>query len=97
MTLVTTREKLKPFVDDGVVHKDRKRQVKRGMVDFTNQKKNAELEERICEYKVKMIQAIQDRNIKTLENIVQELSGDLDETPDNDYVVSCLRLNIIHA
>lgn len=28
MTLVQTREKLKPFVDDGVVHKDRKKESK---------------------------------------------------------------------
>ena len=34
MTLVNTREKLKPFVDDGVVHKDRKREVKRARDDF---------------------------------------------------------------
>lgn len=54
MTLVTTREKLKPFVDDGVVHKDRKHVVRKGGEDFTNQRKNAQLEERICEYKVKL-------------------------------------------
>lgn len=52
MTLVQTREKLKPFVDDGVVHKDRKRQIKKPNDDIINQKKNAELEERVCDFKV---------------------------------------------
>ena len=36
MTLVQTREKLKPFVDDGVVHKDRKRETKKATDDFVN-------------------------------------------------------------
>ena len=58
MTLVQTREKLKPFVDDGVVHKDRKRQIKKAGDEVINQKKNAELEERICEFKVLITEAI---------------------------------------
>ena len=28
LTLLATRDKLKPFLDEGVVHKDRKREVK---------------------------------------------------------------------
>ena len=63
MTLVQTREKLKPFVDDGVVFKDRKREAKKTNDDFFNQKKNAELEEKICAYKIKIQENIEEKNI----------------------------------
>ena len=63
MTLVQTREKLKPFVDDGVVHKDRKRETKKATDDFVNQKKNVVLEERVCAYKIKIQENIEDKNI----------------------------------
>ena len=97
MTLVQTREKLKPFVDDGVVHKDRKKETKRATDDFINQKKNADLEERICSYKIKIQESIEEKNIPSLEKIVAELTMDLDDNPDNIYVQQTLRLNIIHA
>ena len=97
MTLVQTREKLKPFIDDGVVHKDRKREVKKEGDDFSIQKKNAKLEEKICANKIRIQESIEEKNITELEKIVTELTIDLDETPDNVYMQSSLRLNIIHA
>ena len=97
MTLVQTREKLKPFVDDGVVFKDRKREAKKTNDDFFNQKKNAELEEKICGYKIRIQENIEEKNITQLEKIVGELTTDLDDNPDNIYMQQSLRLNIIHA
>ena len=97
MTLVQTREKLKPFVDDGVVHKDRKRETKKASDDFVNQKKNAVLEERICAYKIKIQENIEDKNVTNLEKIVNELTMELDDGPDNLYLQQSLRLSIIHA
>ena len=86
MTLVQTREKLKPFVDDGVVHKDRKREKKREVDSFLNQKKNDELNERICVFKIKIQEAIENKEIPLLEKIVNELTIELDENPDNQYL-----------
>ena len=39
MTLITTRDKLKPFVDEGVVHKDRRKEAKKN-VDHSKKPKN---------------------------------------------------------
>ena len=97
MTLVQTREKLKPFVDDGVVHKDRKREIKRTGDEYHNQRKNAELQEKICEYRIRITEAIREKEIKVLERIITELTSELDETPDNNYIISSLKPNVIHA
>ena len=70
MTLVQTREKLKPFVDDGVVHKDRKREVKKNIDEFLNQKKNQELNQKISEYRTTIVELIKDKAINSLEKLV---------------------------
>jgi hypothetical protein len=63
MTLVSTREKLKPFVDDGVVHKDRKKDSRKGNDDNITLRKNSNFEERLVDYKVRIIESIQDKNL----------------------------------
>lgn len=63
MTLVSTREKLKPFVDDGVVHKDRKKDTRKGGDDSIGVRKNNDVEERLVDYKVRIIECIQDKNL----------------------------------
>lgn len=79
MTLVQTREKLKPFVDDGVVHKDRKKQVKKASDDFANQKKDADLEEIIVNYRVDIAENIRDKNILRLEQILRDLAQEIEK------------------
>ena len=32
-----------------------------------------------------------------VERIITELSSELDETPDNNYIISSLKPNVIHA
>ena len=86
MTLVQTREKLKPFIDEGVVHKDRKREVKKASDDFLSQKKNVKLEEKIIELKVKIITCIEEKNMVVLEKLIAELANEMVETPESSYI-----------
>lgn len=58
MTLVGTREKLKPFVDEGVVHKDRKRDTNKAVEGTFKPKKGGNLEERINDYKILLFEYI---------------------------------------
>ena len=58
MTLVATREKLKPFVDEGVVCKDRKRDPKKDLEEKMNPKKAIGLEERITNCRMAIIEHI---------------------------------------
>ena len=98
MTLVQTREKLKPFVDNGVVHKDRKHEKKKkDEDDLFKRKKDEELEERICNYKAMIQDCIEEKKISELEKIVAKLTQEMQDTPENLYMQQCLRLNIIHA
>ena len=84
-------------MDNGVVHKDRKRVVKKTSIQFGNQSKNLALKERIIEYKEKIKELMVEKNIFALENLINELTMEMMETPDNQYLLQQLRLDIIHA
>ena len=96
MSLVTNRDRLKPFVDEGVVHKDRKREVKRYAEDGQKPKNHVQLEERITILKNKISDLIKDKNIGELKDLIVQ-TADLADDPDNDYVISSVRMYIIHA
>jgi len=53
LTLVATRQKLQPFVDEGVIYKDRKIVSKKNQEDVKS-RRDAELDERIVAYKEKI-------------------------------------------
>ena len=96
MTLVQTREKLKPFVDEGVVHKDRKREVK--MADESSKPKDhSKLEEIICDYRVKIFEYITNKKIvPELEKLITELTN-LPEDSESNYILGELRMHIIQG
>jgi hypothetical protein len=88
---------MKPFVDEGVVHKDRKRVVKKAGFLYAAQQKDVKLNERICEYRVKIQDFIAEKDTRSLELVVNELTSGLAENPENLYMAQKLRLDIIHA
>ena len=92
MKLVQTREKLKPFCDEGVVHKDRKVCTKKKQEENNDRKKDPKLEARICEYKERIKELLEDTNVYGLEKVVKELTQDLDDDADIDYISESLRL-----
>ena len=51
----------------------------------------------MCDIRVRITEAIRDKDVKTIERLVQEVSTDLDESPDSNYVASVLKLNVIHG
>lgn len=94
MTLVATREKLKPFVDEGVVCKDRKRDPKKDLSANINPKKAIGLEERLTNYRLTIIEFIQQKNYKGLESLVKEFTM-AHEDPENNYLADQLQYDII--
>ena len=97
MTLVQTREKLKPFVDDGVVFKDRKKVAKKAIFQFSNQEKNPDLKARITETRLRLRHLIETKNVNQLERELYQITTDVDENPDNQYVLKQLELDVINA
>ena len=60
MTLVNTRQKLQPFVDEGVVHKDRKKATKKNVDEVSKQRQqDSKVTDKIREYREAIQDAIQ--------------------------------------
>lgn len=99
MKLVQTRDKLKPFCDEGVVHKDRKRCNKNDKEagDDEDKKRDVVVEKRIWEYKERIKELITDTDIYGLTKLLKEVTEDLDDDPHIDYIQKKLRLEIIHC
>ena len=94
LTLVQTRQKLQPFLDQGVVYKDRKI-VK--IDDNGDEKKNADIEERIVLYREKILHSIENKKMFELETILNELAITLDDNIDNINIYKELRMSIVHG
>ena len=96
LTLVITRQKLQPFVDEGVIYKDRKIVNKKKEQD-TVKRKDAELEERVTAYRDKIHDCITYKRLFELEQVLNELTLSQDDNPDNMKIYKELRMNIIHG
>ena len=76
---------MKPFIDDGFVHKDRRRS--KIIPDDGHEKKiDPSLEARIWEYKERILESMEEKNIFELQKIVKEVSIDLDNDPHIEYI-----------
>jgi len=97
MTLVNTRQKLQPFVDEGVVHKDRKKATKKN-VDENAQKRKQDprVIDKIREYRESIQDAIQQGKIWDMDKVLKEIM-DLDDTPENNEIYKALRIYIVHG
>ena len=94
LTLVQTRQKLQPFLDDGVVYKDRK-VVKRAQEE--NKRRNADLEDRIVSYREKIAACIENKRYYELQNLLNDLTISQHDDIDSLKVYEELRLPIIHG
>ena len=82
---------MKPFIDDGFVHKDRRRS-KYNPDDGVEKKIDPALEQRIWEYKERILEHITEKSIFELQKIVNEVSYELDNDPHIEYIQDSLRL-----
>ena len=96
LTLVATRQKLQPFVDDGVIYKDRKI-VSKKLEESKKNRRDAELDERIVAYKEKIQETIENSRLFELEQVMNELTLSQDDNPENLKIYKELRMNIIHG
>ena len=69
-----TRQKLQPFVDEGFVYKDRKKDIHQNKHKEVKMKQDAELHERIFAYRDKIMYCITHKKVFELENILNELT-----------------------
>ena len=94
MTLVQTRQKLQPFLDDGVVYKDRKIVKK---VEDESKRRDADLEERIVKYREQIAGFIENRRYMELEMILNELTLSQIDDIDSLKIYEELRMSIVHG
>ena len=96
MTRVQTRSKLQPFIDEGVIYKDRKI-VRYKRDDEKMNHIDPEVEERIMNYKDKIQACIREGTMFELEAIINELTLSMDDNIDNLRIYERLRMNLIHG
>ena len=83
MTLVNTRQKLQPFVDEGVVHKDRKRCNKKKDYLPEQKKENREnltLQVEARDFKLKIQEYMEKKQMHELDHLLNEIALKLDDT-----------------
>ena len=97
LTLVQTRQKLAPFIDDGVVMKDRKPVTKKKEESNDPKIKNQEIEEKISNFQARINDCIANKEFADLENVLNDLVATNDDSPDNLKVYHALRLKIIQG
>ena len=86
-----------PFIDDGVVYKDRKIEPKKMEESKDPKIKWQELEEKIAIFQQKIFDFIANKEYGELENFLNDLIASNDDNPDNLKVYHALRLNIIQG
>lgn len=98
MTLVNTRQKLQPFLDDGVVHKDRKKATKKNLDENSSKRQqDPRVIDKIRDFRERIHACIEEAKIYELESVLNELVLEMDDTPEYNEIYRALRLNIIHG
>ena len=97
VTLVQLRQKLQPFIDEGVVYKDRKLVNKKKKRHEISLMKENELEEAVGRYKEQIQACIKHKRLYELEKVLNALTLSPETDPDSLAIYRGLRLNIIHG
>jgi hypothetical protein len=97
LSLVLCRQKLAPFLDDGFVHKDRKKKRSGPNDGLAAPKCNARIDNKIKEAKVLMTRALKDNKVFELETIIDSITLNKDGTKESDKIYNDLRLHLIHS
>ena len=100
MTLVNTRQKLAPFVDDGFAHENRakkKKIVVPLVVDRTEKRIDATLELLVSDYRSKIKAHMRDREYHELDQLLNPLTTKLGDSRYDNELTKELRLDVIHG
>ena len=99
MTLVNTRQKLQPFIDEGVVHQDRKRRKKDKKSEEIKieRKIDCTLHSEVAEYRAKIKDLMERRHVHELSHLLDQLIQKLDDSKYSDELYTMLRMDIIHG
>ena len=102
MTLVQTRQKLQPFIDNGFAHEDRKKKTRSNYAEMlrkvVNEKRvdQQSFDSVVHEFRKQIKQHMREREMFELDLLIARLSN-LDDSKYNNELYKQLRLDIIHA
>ena len=91
---------MQPFIDEGVVHQDRKRQKKDKKSDNETKierKIDCTLHSEVAEYRSKIKELMEKRHVHELGHLLDNLTQKLDDSKYSDELYTMLRMDIIHG
>lgn len=96
-SLILTRQKLLPLMDEGFANKNRKK--KKEVDEWTERAKkyNAQIQDQYKQYSDRILELIKVKKTYELEKCLNEITMDLTNTVNINSLYTKLRLDIIHA
>lgn len=97
MSLVATRQKLQPFVSEGVVYKDRKKRILRDEPNPVYAGKHLEfrVETKVAYLKKEIRKFMKSKSMKELEQIYKQITIYDRENLESERIYNLMRLDII--